>query len=156
MLVALFPNAHLETNDGCEGTQVQDPARGHSGERRAMRRAIMGAGLLLGLAGCAGMRPVPTEQLVKSEVAIRQAEEAGAEHVPEAAQLLTWAREQTSDARKMLEQDEREQAALLLQRAEADAELALSLAREAPARAEAKRALEEVQQLQQGGSGQQQ
>ncbi|HYO51790.1 DUF4398 domain-containing protein [Archangium sp.] len=114
-----------------------------------MRRAIVGAGLLLGLAGCAGAQRVPTEQLVDSQVTIRQAEEAGAEAVPDAAQHLQWAREQTSEARRLLERNERDKAALYLQRAEADAELALALAREAPARAEADRILQQVQQLQQ-------
>lgn len=115
-----------------------------------MRRAIVGAGLLLGLAGCAGAQKVPTEQLVDSQVSIRQAEEAGAEAVPDAAQHLQWAREQTSEARRLLEHNERDKAALFLKRAEADAELALALAREAPARAEADRVLQQVQQLQQG------
>lgn len=115
-----------------------------------MRRAIMGAGVWLGLVGCAGLRPVPTERLVESEVAIRQAEEAGAAQVPQAAQLLAWAREQTGDARGMLERNQREQAALYLQRAEADAELALALAQEAPLRAEAQQALDEAQRLQRG------
>ncbi len=114
-----------------------------------MRKAIVGAGLLLGLAGCATTRVVPTEELVDSQVVIRQAEEAGAAQVPDAAQHLQWAREQTREARRLLENNERERAALFLLRAEADAELALSLAREAPARAEADRLLQQVQQLQQ-------
>jgi len=115
-----------------------------------MRRAIVGAGLLLGLAGCARVQTVPTEQLVDSQVSIRQAEEAGAEAVPDAAQHLQWAREQTAEARRLLERNERDKAALFLRRAEAGAELALALAREAPARAEADRLLHQVQQLQQG------
>lgn len=114
-----------------------------------MRRAIVGAGLLLGLAGCAGAQRVPTEQLVDSQVTIRQAEEAGADVVPDAARHLQWAREQTSDASRLLERNERDKAALYLKRAEVDAELALALAREAPARAEADRVLQQVQQLQQ-------
>lgn len=114
-----------------------------------MRRAIVGAGLLLGLAGCAGVQHVPpTKQLVDSEVSIRQAEAAGAETVPDAAQHLQWAREQASEARRLLERNERDKAALFLRRAEADAELALALAREAPARAEADRVLQQVQELQ--------
>ena len=52
------------------------------------------------------------------------------------------------EARKLLERNERDKAALYLQRAEADAQLALALAREAPARAEAQRAHEQLQQLQ--------
>jgi hypothetical protein len=116
-----------------------------------MRKAIVGAGLLLGLAGCAAgpQVVVPPEQLVKSEVTIRQAEEAGAKQVPSAAQHLQWAHEQTTEARRLLEKNQRDQAALYLQRAEADAQLALALAREAPARAEADRVLQQVQQLQQ-------
>lgn len=119
-----------------------------------MRKAIVGAGLLLGLAGCAaGPRVVvPPEQLVDSEVTIRQAEEAGAKQVPDAAQHLQWAREQTNQARRLLEKNERDKAALFLKRAEADAQLALALAREAPARAEADRVLQQVQQLQQNSN----
>lgn len=114
-----------------------------------MRKAIIGAGLLLGLAGCAtSAQRVPTEQLVDSEVTIRQAEEAGAAQQPDAAQHLQWAKQQTREARKLLEKNKREQAALSLRRAEADAELALALAREAPARAEADQVLQQVQQLQ--------
>ena len=113
-----------------------------------MRRAIVGTGLLLALAGCAGTQKVPTEQLVDSEVTIRQAEEAGAAQLPEAAPHLQSAKEQTGEARKLLERNERDKAALYLKRAEADAELALALAREAPARAEAQRAHEQLQQLQ--------
>lgn len=118
-----------------------------------MRKAIVGAGLLLGLAGCARVqRVVPTEQLVDSEVSIRQAEEAGAAQVPDAARHLQWAKDQTREARKLLEKNRRADAALYLQRAEADAELALALAREAPARAEADQALQQVQQLQQNNT----
>lgn len=114
-----------------------------------MRRAIVGAALLLGLAGCVGVQQVPpTGQLVDSQVSIRQAEEAGAEAVPDAAQHLHWAREQALEAQRLLERNERDKAALFLRRAEADAELALALAREAPARAEADRVLQQVQQLQ--------
>ncbi|WNG61233.1 DUF4398 domain-containing protein [Archangium gephyra] len=114
-----------------------------------MRRAIVSAGLLLGLAGCAGVQQAPpTKQLVDSEVSIRQAEAAGAESVADAAQHLQWAREQASEARRLLERNERDKAALFLKRAEADAELALALAREAPARAEADRVLQQVQELQ--------
>jgi hypothetical protein len=117
-----------------------------------MRRALVGAGVVWGLVGCAGVgaRQVPpTEQLVDSQVTIRQAEEAGAASQPTAAQHLEWAREQTQGAQRLLELNRRDEAALFLRRAEADAELALALAREAPARAEADRVLQVVQQLQQ-------
>ena len=115
-----------------------------------MRKAIVGAGLLLGLAGCATtVRTLPPEAVIDSEVTIRQAEEAGAAQVPDAARHLQWAREQTNAARRLLEHNQKERAALFLRRAEADAELALALAREAPARADAERVRQEIQQLQQ-------
>mgnify|MGYP002648887703 CR=1 FL=1 len=117
-----------------------------------MRRALVGMGLVVGWVGCAGMgarQLPPTEQLVDSQVTIRQAEEAGASANPTAAQHLEWAREQTQGARRLLELNRKADAALYLQRAEADAQLALALAREAPARAEADRVFQVVQQLQQ-------
>ncbi|MBM7113443.1 DUF4398 domain-containing protein [Archangium primigenium] len=115
-----------------------------------MRRALIAVGLVFGVVGCAGAQRVPpTGQLVDSQVTIRQAEEAGASAVPDAAQHLQWAQEQTEGARRLLEQNRRDEAALFLQRAAADAELALALAREAPARAEADRVLQQVQRLQQ-------
>jgi aminoglycoside phosphotransferase len=115
-----------------------------------MRKAMIGAALLWGAAGCVGVvRSVPTEQLVDSQVTVRQAEEAGAAQNEEAAQHLDWARQQTLGARRLLEANRRDEAALFLKRAAADAELALALAREAPARAEADRLLEQVRQLQQ-------
>ena len=114
-----------------------------------MRMAIVGTGLWLGLTGCVGLPGrVPTGQLVDSEVSIRQAEEAGAAQVPDAAQHLEWAREQTQGARTLLQQNRRDDAALFLLRAEADAQLALALAQEAPARAEADLVLQQVRQLQ--------
>ncbi|MBF5044808.1 DUF4398 domain-containing protein [Aggregicoccus sp. 17bor-14] len=113
-----------------------------------MRRVILGAGLLAGLAGCAGTQNVSTGALVDSQVSIREAEEAGAVQVPDAARHLQLAKEQTAEARKLLDGGDRDQAALYLQRAEADAQLALALAKEAPARAEAERAMEQVKALQ--------
>lgn len=114
-----------------------------------MRRAIVSMGLLVGLAGCVSIpRSVPTETLADPEVTLRQAEQAGAATVPDAAQHLEWAREQTQGAHRLIEQHRRGDAALFLMRAEADAELALALAQEAPVRAEADRLLEQVRQLQ--------
>ncbi len=119
-----------------------------------MRRAIVGAGLLLGMAGCAGGQKVSTGPLVDTQVSIRAAEEAGAPQVPDAARHLDLAKEQTRQARALLDDGKRDEAALYLQRAEADAELAVALARQEPARAEAQRAKEQVQALQAEGTQQ--
>lgn len=114
-----------------------------------MRKVIVGAGLLAGLVGCVGVPQAgPTVPLADPEVTLRQAEQAGAASVPDAAQHLQWAREQTEGAHRLLQENRRRDAALFLMRAEADAELALALAQEAPVRAEADRLLEQVKQLQ--------
>ena len=114
-----------------------------------MRQAIVGMGLVLGLAGCATyQRSAPLPEVADPQVTIRQAEEAGAQNVPDAAQHLEWAREQAQGARKLIEQHRQKDAALFLMRAEADAQLAVALAREAPVRAEADRMLQQVQELQ--------
>ena len=99
----------------------------------------------LGLA-CA-TATVPHEQLAASQGAIRAAEETGADKVPAAALHLQMAKETSDKAQKCIQLDENHRAQLLLERAEADAELALNLAREAPLRAEAQKALDQLQQL---------
>lgn len=114
-----------------------------------MRRAIVGAGLILGMVGCATTQNVATGELVDAEVSIRAAEEAGAAQVPRAARHLQLAKDQTRDGRELMERGDHDQAALYLQRAEADAELAAALARQEPARAEAQRAKQQVQALEQ-------
>ena len=106
-----------------------------------MRRAIVGAGLLWGLAGCAGAQKVPTEQLVDSQVSIRAAEEAGATQVPDAARHLELA--EGADARRAVSCSMTASATTprsTCSAPQADAELALALAQEAPARADAQRA----------------
>lgn len=107
--------------------------------------AVLGA-LALG-AGCAHTQ-VPTEELANSKSAIRSAELAGAENVPPAALHLQYAREQMSWAQDMIQQGDSRRAALMLDRAESDAELALSLAREEPVRQDAQRVLNQVRSMQ--------
>ena len=114
-----------------------------------MRKVILGLGLLSGLVGCvAPVRSVSTGPVADPGPTLQQAEQAGAATVPEAAQHLEWARQQTQGAQQLLAQNRRRDAELFLMRAEADAQLALALAREAPVRAEADRLLEQVRRLQ--------
>ena len=115
-----------------------------------MRRAAMGAAvLMLGAVGCASTPVASTEQLVDSRVAIRTAKESGADKVPAAARHLQLAEEQNQLAQRELRKGDREEANRALRRAEADAELAIALAQEAPARLEAERARERIRALQQ-------
>jgi hypothetical protein len=107
---------------------------------------------VLGLIGCAA--EIPTERMQSSAAAIRAAEEVGAARVPQAALHLQLAKEQSDRAAKMIEDGEREEAALVLTRAEADANLALSLARNAQEQHQAQTASERVRALKMQNVGQ--
>jgi len=96
--------------------------------------------------GCGGA-PKPEARIASSEGAIRGAQEAGAGSVPEATLHLKLAQEQRDQAIQLVKSGDNHRAEMLLARAEADAELAVALAREASARAEADKASETVQDL---------
>ena len=86
--------------------------------------------LVLALASACGSYPPPTERMTTAEAAIRAADEVGASKVPRAALHLKLAQEQTDKARRLMEDGYNERAELTLKRAQADAELALSISRE--------------------------
>jgi len=99
-----------------------------------------------GLIGCGA--PVPTERLQTSAAAIRAAEEVGADRVPEAQLHLQLAKEQSDRAKKMIDNGgDRDEAKLVLTRAEADANLALALARTSQEQHQAQVAADRVQSL---------
>ena len=103
---------------------------------------------VMAMAGCAAA-PVPAERLASAEAALRGAAEVGAEGAPQAALHLKLARDQIAQAKGLDASGDTARAALVLYRAEADAELALVLAREGAARAEANAVLAQVQALRQ-------
>ena len=96
-------------------------------------------------AGCASA-PLRTEA---STSGIRAAEEVGAAKVPQASLHLQLAKEQLERAKDLSAKDQKEQAASMLLRAEADAELAVALSHENAEMVEAKAAMERVRQLRQ-------
>jgi hypothetical protein len=79
--------------------------------------------------GCAGASP-PTERLTTAEAAIRGALEVDATSLPRGALHLKLAQEQVDKAKRYIEDDMNQRADLALRRAQADAELAIALARE--------------------------
>lgn len=95
---------------------------------------VLVKGLAIGVAvagfGCASAPP-PTNQLASAEASMRAARELGAAQVPRAELHLRLAQEQVTKARKLAEDGDNAEAARLLDRAHADAELALALSREA-------------------------
>jgi len=95
--------------------------------------------------GCA-RAPLHTEA---STSGIRAAEEAGAAKVPQASLHLQLAKEELAGAKELSAKGEKEKAASLLTRAEADAELAVTLSRGDAERLEARAAVERVRQLRQ-------
>lgn len=98
------------------------------------RDALLSLILLTGLTslGCASFPP-PAERLNTTEGAIRGAVEVGAEQIPRAALHLKLAQEQTEKARRLMEDEDNELADESLRRAQADAELAIAIARETQA-----------------------
>lgn len=97
---------------------------------------------VFGLAGCAAIQ-IPTQQLEQNEASIRGAEEVGALGLPVARLHLQLAKDQTALAKTMAA-DGDSRALLVLARSEADAELALGLAREAAVHADAVKAAEDL------------
>jgi hypothetical protein len=96
-----------------------------------MTRVSIGIAILL-LAcsmGC-GSYPPPSERLTTAEAAIRGAEEVNAGQIPRAALHLKLAQEQTDKAKRLMEDGYNERAELTLKRAQADAELAISISKE--------------------------
>ncbi len=101
--------------------------------------------LLLGT-GCGGSPP-PTDKLAQSVASVRAAEEVGAKTDPQAALHLKLAQEGLEQAKRLMADKENKRAELILMRADADAELAVALAKEANMKAEAEKAKEDVRAL---------
>jgi hypothetical protein len=97
-------------------------------------------------AGCA-TTPIPADKLSRSVAAVRSAEVANADQVPNASAHLRLAREQIGEAKSLLKRGDNEQASYLLIRAEADADAAMNLAREAQVKQDAMQTIESVRAM---------
>jgi hypothetical protein len=91
-----------------------------------------------------GSYPAPTERLASSQAALRVAQEVNATGNPQASLHLKLAQEQLEQAKQMMADNDNKRAEYVLMRAEADAELAEALAREAQFKAQAQQAQEDV------------
>jgi len=91
--------------------------------------------------------PPPTERMALAASAVRTAREVGAERVPTAQLHVRLAEEEIQKAASLSNDGENERADTMLQRASADAELALALAREEGTRSDAERGVKQVQDL---------
>ena len=97
---------------------------------------------IFGLGACAHQQSISPEQLASSEAPVRAAVEAGAEKIPSAALYLKLAREEIILGKSLSEKGN-ERAVTVLERAQADAELALALAQESTTEGEARKLVEE-------------
>ena len=112
-------------------------------------RNVMIAGILrlaMVVAGC-GSRP-PVLVTVSSTSAIRAAQEAGANDVPQASLHLQLAKEELTLAQDFSAKGHPDKAKSQLMRAEVDAELAVLLSHEQADKSAAKAAMERVHELQ--------
>ncbi len=107
---------------------------------------FLGIGFLF-TTGCAA--GVSTEKVAATDSSIRAAEELGAPKVPQASLHLQLAKEENGRAQQLIKDGDAKHAEGQLMRAQADAELALALAREAPMQIEAQQEADKARSLQQ-------
>jgi len=99
------------------------------------------------LVACGGSS-LPPARVADTQSAISAAAAVGADQNPQAALHLKMARDQLKQAQGLLDDGKDEEASLVLKRADADAEVALMITREAQASANVKKARAEVDSLQ--------
>ena len=109
----------------------------------------MGLGVVwisVGVGACASAPP-PHERVATSEAAIRGAREVGSEQIPQAALHLKLAEENVQKAKALMKDGDNQVAAFVLLRAQADAELALALARENKTKSDAQVVIEKTRAI---------
>jgi hypothetical protein len=104
------------------------------------------ASIALTFSACGGPQ-APMRAQTSAVAAVRSAEELGAERYPRASYHLELAHEQLQKALALIEENEDEEAAMWLRRAQVDAELAMALSREAAAAARARDVQEQIHDL---------
>jgi hypothetical protein len=94
-----------------------------------------------------GGAPVPHDTLTAAQADVKGAEVGGAAENPKAALHLKLAKDQIALAEKQISDGDNEEAKRTLERAQLDADLALALAKEVKAQADASEASEQVGKL---------
>lgn len=97
-----------------------------------------------------GGSSLPPAKVADTQSSISAATAVGADQNPQAALHLKMARDQLGQAQGLISDGKDEEARLVLQRADADAEVALMITREAQASENVKKANADVQKLQNG------
>jgi uncharacterized protein DUF4398 len=112
-------------------------------ERRYCVLLIVGA-----LTACGGAQ-LNQSRVTEVQSAMRAAEEVGANDQPKASLHLQLARDEVVEAKRLADSGDGDNAGLLLNRAQADAELALQLARTEQEQQKARQAWSKIQELKQ-------
>jgi hypothetical protein len=102
--------------------------------------------LAVALGACGGAA-APQEALSAAKAQVSGAEVAGANNEPKAALHLKLAKEQIAKAEALIADGDNEEAAVQVDRAQADADLSMSLAKEAKAKVEAATTKEQLDRL---------
>ncbi|MEM9691982.1 MAG: DUF4398 domain-containing protein [Myxococcota bacterium] len=103
-------------------------------------------GLISVAATACGAAP-PRALLTESEASLRAAKEVGASQHPKAALHLKMAEDQLGEGKRFMDDGDNQLAAEALERARADAELAIEITRSKTAQAEAAKATERLKSL---------
>jgi hypothetical protein len=100
------------------------------------------------LTGCGGAQ-LSQSRVSEVQAAMRAAEEVGANDQPKASLHLQLARDEMVEAKRLADAGDEDNASLLLNRAQADAELAIQLARTEQEQQKARQAWAKIQELKQ-------
>jgi hypothetical protein len=117
------------------------------GKEETMTRFASTLALSAWLVGCGGSA-LPPAKVADTQAAIAAAAAVGAESNPQAALHLKMARDQLRQAQWLLADGKDREARLVLERAQADADVAMMLTREAQAAANVRKAQAEIDALQ--------
>lgn len=104
----------------------------------------------LSLGACGGAA-VPEPEMVTAKSSVSAAEAVGAEEQPQAALHLKLAKDGIGEAERLIDEGENERAKRALERARADADVALALAKEAETRKAAQEAIDKVESMKKEG-----
>ena len=97
-------------------------------------------------AGCGG-GAMPLDKLTDAKSTVRAAQEAGAQNTPQAQLHLKMANDELASAQKAIDDSDGDRARLLLNQAQADADLSLTLARGSEAKQAAQAAQAKIVDL---------
>ena len=114
--------------------------------RKLATRMVWVVTIGLSLVGCGGAPP-PHDALTAAQSGAKGAEVAGATEDPKAQLHLKLANEQIQKAKQLMEDGDNEEAARIVSRAQADADLALAYAQAAKSLKQAKEADEQLGKL---------